>query len=98
MREVSEKGRSRIRKPFPQKEARHRPIIAIVTTEHAGGTACVLPRNCVASSPAKVELCMPVHNEIVLVASSSCLSTKFRSSAKYHNRKPILLIFLLLPK
>jgi len=48
-------------------------MIAMATTEHAGGTACVLPRKWVARSPAKVELCIPVHNEIVLLASSSCL-------------------------
>lgn len=32
-------GMSLIRYPLPQKEARQRPIIAIATTEHAGGTA-----------------------------------------------------------
>ena len=48
-------------------------MIAIATTEHAAGTAWLLPRNCVASSPANVELCIPVHNEIVLQTDSSCL-------------------------
>lgn len=31
-------GRSLIRYPLPQKEARQRPMIAMATTEQAGGT------------------------------------------------------------
>ena len=38
-RRNSTDGRSLIRAPLPQKEARQRPMIAMATTEHAGGTA-----------------------------------------------------------
>lgn len=82
---ISRDGRSLIREPLPQKEARQRPMIAIATTEHAGGTAWLLPRNCVARSPARVELCIPVHNEIVLLISSSCL----RQKQNYFRGKPV---------
>lgn len=33
------KAMSLIRDPFPQNDARHKPIMAIRTTEHAAGTA-----------------------------------------------------------
>ncbi|KAF5796166.1 hypothetical protein HanXRQr2_Chr08g0348221 [Helianthus annuus] len=49
--------------------------MAIATTEHAGGTAWLLPKNCVARRPASVELCIPVHSEIVLLTFSSCLGS-----------------------
>jgi len=42
---VSRVRTSLIRNPLPQKEARHRPIMAITTTEQAAGTAWLLPRN-----------------------------------------------------
>lgn len=67
------KGMSLILDPVPQKDARLRPTIAINTTEQAAGTAWLPPRNCVARSPASVELCIPVQSEIVLQADSSCL-------------------------
>lgn len=70
---VSRDRTSLIRNPLPQKEARHRPIMAITTTEQAAGTAWLLPRNWLARSPAKVELCIPVQRDIVLLTSSSCL-------------------------
>lgn len=56
--------------------------MAMITTEHAAGTAWLLPRNCVARSPARVELCMPVHTEIVLQTGSSCLSTNVKEFQK----------------
>lgn len=59
--------------PFPQKDASDKPIIAITTTEQAGGTAWLPPRNCVAKSIASVELCMPVHRLMVRETFSSCL-------------------------
>ena len=76
---VSRDRTSLIRSPLPQKEARHRPIMAITTTEHAAGTAWLLPRNWLASSPAKVELCIPVQRDIVRLTSSSCLVKRFNS-------------------
>lgn len=36
---MSRDGKSLILRPLPQKEAKQRPMIAIATTEHAGGTA-----------------------------------------------------------
>lgn len=54
--------------------------MAMATTEQAAGTAWLLPRNCVASNPASVELCIPVHNDIVLQTSSSCLNKETKSS------------------
>lgn len=56
--------------------------MAMITTEHAAGTAWLLPRNCVARSPARVELCMPVHTEIVLQTGSSCLCTNAKEFQK----------------
>ena len=66
---------SLIRKPLPQYDARVKPKMAMMTTEHAAGTAWLVPRNCVARSPARVELCIPVQTEIVLQTGSSCLQT-----------------------
>ena len=67
-------GMSLILNPLPQKDARINPMIAMATTEQAAGTALVLPRNWVANSPARVELCIPVQSEIVLQTFSSFLS------------------------
>lgn len=36
---MSRDGKSLILRPLPQKEARQSPMIAMATTEHAGGTA-----------------------------------------------------------
>lgn len=91
----SRDGRSLIRPPLPQKEARLRPMIAMATTEQAGGTAWLPPRNWVARSPARVELCIPVHREIVLQTSSSCLHKihighqvqRYKSIMKYDHSK-----------
>lgn len=38
-RGMRREGKSLIRYPLPQKDARQRPMIAMATTEHAGGTA-----------------------------------------------------------
>jgi len=70
---------------LPQNEPRESPIIAITTTEHAGGTAWLPPRNCVARSMASVELCMPVQREIVFDTFSSCLHPE-KASQFYTNR------------
>lgn len=66
--------------PFPQKDASDKPMIAITTTEQAGGTAWLPPRNCVAKSIARVELCMPVHRLIVRETFSSCLQNGNRGT------------------
>ena len=79
------KGRSLIRIPLPQYDARVKPNIAMTTTEHAAGTAWLIPRNWVARSPARVELCIPVHTDIVLQTGSSCLHIRAeRKLAKQH--------------
>lgn len=76
-----------MREPLPQKEARHRPIMAMTTTEQAAGTAWLLPRNCVARRPARVELCIPVQSEMVRHTGSSCLGrTKKEKKQREHEK------------
>jgi hypothetical protein len=70
--------------PLAQKEAKPRPMIAMTTTEHAGGTAWLPPRNCVANTPASVELCIPVHNDNVRFVLSSSLRKRGKNQPEAH--------------
>ena len=59
-------GMFMILNPLSQNDAILKPMITMVTIEQATRIAFILPRNYVANSPRRVELCIPIQSEIVL--------------------------------